>query len=468
MVRINKVRRVLSYLSLLSMTLFVSAGNIVDSKYKKEVCSSIRQRRMSVKPIETSEDYNMVNYDFNSVKGENFNSENYKFNKKTKSGDISLANEMNNIDSNLYYVEGYNPFSNNSKTSVCNILGNDDRNYVYTEHDKYPCTTVGLMIVKYNDVLNVTYGIKENLSFRSTAFLVGPNVVATAGHNVFRKNNGLGFMFPSSVEFYFGCDKYSDVEKGSSYKWYAKAKIINIQKEYYLTQSKDYDWAAIQLDRDIGYEVGWNGKVANYYEANATVESYGYPDDKPYTMWSSVGKMTSHDDYSYYVDLDSTDGQSGSPYFVATSITNHLVCGIHSYDSSNYNGGIIINDFIFAYLNSYCLSSLPSDYLGLRIDSSSSNSWEIIVSNPLNYGVTVQYNSKLCFSDDAKNWTNLRDVKNVYLSKGGTYKATISENWLATSITFSYCAGGKQFISYAYNLNRQKLTMDCHYNYFSI
>lgn len=56
MVRINKVMRVLSYLSLLSMTLFVSAGNIVDSKYKKEVCLSIRQRRMSVKPIETSED----------------------------------------------------------------------------------------------------------------------------------------------------------------------------------------------------------------------------------------------------------------------------------------------------------------------------------------------------------------------------------------------------------------------------
>lgn len=82
MVRINKVRRVLSYFSLLSMTLFVSAGNIVDSKYKKEVCSSIRQRRMSVKPIEISEDYNMANYDFNSVKGENFNSENYKFSKK--------------------------------------------------------------------------------------------------------------------------------------------------------------------------------------------------------------------------------------------------------------------------------------------------------------------------------------------------------------------------------------------------
>lgn len=97
MVRINKVRRVLSYLSLLSMTLFVSAGNIVDSKYKKEVCSSIRQRRMNVKPIETSEDYNMVNYDFNSVKGENFNSENYKFNKKTNSGKqfISYADNLN-------------------------------------------------------------------------------------------------------------------------------------------------------------------------------------------------------------------------------------------------------------------------------------------------------------------------------------------------------------------------------------
>lgn len=99
MVRINKVRRVLSYLSLLSMTLFVSAGNIVDSKYKKEVCSSIRQRRMSVKPIEISEDYNMANYDFNSVKSENFNSENYKFNKKTNSGKqyISYADNLNSL-----------------------------------------------------------------------------------------------------------------------------------------------------------------------------------------------------------------------------------------------------------------------------------------------------------------------------------------------------------------------------------
>lgn len=52
---------------------------------------------MSVKTIETSEDYNMVNYDFNSAKGENFNSENYKFNKKTKSGKqyISYADNLN-------------------------------------------------------------------------------------------------------------------------------------------------------------------------------------------------------------------------------------------------------------------------------------------------------------------------------------------------------------------------------------
>ena len=103
MVRINKVRRVLSYLSLLSMTLFVSAGNIVDSKYKKEVCSSIRQRRMSVKPIETSEDYNMVNYDFNS--------ENYKFNKKTKSGKQYISYADNLIGQKLTTDCHYNYFS---------------------------------------------------------------------------------------------------------------------------------------------------------------------------------------------------------------------------------------------------------------------------------------------------------------------------------------------------------------------
>lgn len=66
---------------------------------------------MSVKPIETSEDYNMVNYDFNSVKGENFNSENYKFNKKTNSGKqyISYADNLNSQKLIMDYH--YNYFS---------------------------------------------------------------------------------------------------------------------------------------------------------------------------------------------------------------------------------------------------------------------------------------------------------------------------------------------------------------------
>lgn len=84
------------------------------------------------------------------------------------------------------------------------------------------------------------------------------------------------------------------------------------------------------MDRNIGYELGWNGRIANFYKEGATIESYGYPGDKPKTMWCSIGTMKNKTEYKYITDLDSYKGQSGSPYFVSTSMANHFVCGIHT------------------------------------------------------------------------------------------------------------------------------------------
>lgn len=47
------------------------------------------------------------------------------------------------IDEKSYYVDGHNPsIDNNQKVFNCTILGNDDRNYVYTEAKEYPCRTI--------------------------------------------------------------------------------------------------------------------------------------------------------------------------------------------------------------------------------------------------------------------------------------------------------------------------------------
>ncbi len=85
-----------------------------------------------------------------------------------------------------------------------------------------------------------------------------------AGHCVYTDvsktndlDNGISDpWFPDKIEFYFGADGSEDVDKGSLYELYVKANVAYIQRKYYESTSFDYDWSVIQLDRNIGYELG--------------------------------------------------------------------------------------------------------------------------------------------------------------------------------------------------------------------
>lgn len=93
------------------------------------------------------------------------------------------------------------------------------------------------------------------------------------------------------------------------------------------------------------------------------------------------------------------------------------------------------------------------DYLSLSIIAKSGNTWSIKVYNPTSLGLTVYYNSKMCFLGDAQNWTGLSDVKSTYISSNSETTVKITENWFATSITVSYIVGNYRIISYADNLD---------------
>ena len=180
-------------------------------------------------------------------------------------------------------------------------------------------------------------------------------------------------------------------------------------------------------------------------------------------MWCSVGKMIGKNDFVYYTDLDSYGGQSGSPYFIVNSFNEYYVCGIHTFGSDSYNGGTIFNDFITAYFNSYFEGTIPDGYLQLEIEGKNGNTWIINVGNWLNFDVTVQYNSKMCNFNDAKNWNGLKDVKTLNISRNQEKTIDISENWFATSIAVSYQRNGKRYITYADKLNTNK-TMNLYYS----
>lgn len=92
-------------------------------------------------------------------------------------------------------------------------------------------------------------------------------------------------------------------------------------------------------------------------------------------------------------------------------------------------------------------------YLSITGLSKNGNKWTVKIKNKTICKLDVEYNSKMCNFDDAKNWTGLSDKKHINISPLGTTSVTISENWFATSITMSHVYQGKRYITYANNLN---------------
>lgn len=92
-------------------------------------------------------------------------------------------------------------------------------------------------------------------------------------------------------------------------------------------------------------------------------------------------------------------------------------------------------------------------YLSIKNKGKTSEGWNIEITNPYNYEITVWYNIKMCNYNDAKNWTGLNDTVFIEISEMDSCTVTISENWFATSIAISYLSNGYRLISYADGLS---------------
>lgn len=85
-------------------------------------------------------------------------------------------------------------------------------------------------------------------------------------------------------------------------------------------------------------------------------------------------------------------------------------------------------------------------------DTRSVSGWYIKIRNTHNQEYTYAYNRKMCFLDDAKNWTGLTDIETFRLKAGETKIVEISANGFATSIAISYTSGSTRYIKYADNI----------------
>ena len=347
------------------------------SKEQKEINTINSFSKMSASSKydnSTYETANMVNYDLSSksISYEYFNMDSYK-NRNYEADGIGVSSIHSKIESNssinygIDRSESYIPKDTSFAISPTTVIGHDDRSRILQTRE-WPYRGIVMMYMTFKNVLRQSDRTYQDRYAIGTGFMEGPNLMVTAAHCGYSdvSNDGdfddgiFNPRFPDTIEVYAGLN--GDIERIDSYVYYAKVSVINIQKEYFENSSTNYDWCAMQLDRDLGVQTGYYGKISNWYEDGAAVYSYGYPGDKGGTMWETHGELTGKSEYKYSYNFDTFGGQSGSPVFMTASDGSIYVCGIHTSGSASNNYATRINSFIYHYLNSF-VESYNYDYL---------------------------------------------------------------------------------------------------------
>lgn len=195
---------------------------------------------------------------------------------------------------------------------------------------------------RYRNTVYITADT-ANGTIRGTGFMIGPSAVVTAAHMVY------------NIEF--GGDNY--IESGSVFPAhadnsnpYGSSNIIGVVVYDAWTDDNEceYDWAIIELDSNIGDNVGWLGLRYQESSYNGTsISINGYPkyvdidndghNEITQIMYRSDGKISS----SYTRLLNSTDtntngGMSGGPVYIYSSNSGYTAIAIATGGGSTLSG----------------------------------------------------------------------------------------------------------------------------------
>ena len=227
-------------------------------------------------------------------------------------------------------------FSEYEPTPSESVFGNDDRSLI-NDPRQSPYRRHGSMRMLKSD---------GNWSFCSGA-LVSPFVFLTAGHCV---HDGDGGAFFSNVQV--------TMARNGDERWYGAANATRLTTLNGWADDGDpnFDFALIELDRNVGNTTGWNGwwwySNDNTYNG-MNVSLAGYPSDlatqwgqttlptdtHQIEMYESTGNMlspTSHQ-LRYNGTLDTFGGMSGSSVIEDKAGVGRVAVGVHAYGDGGNN-----------------------------------------------------------------------------------------------------------------------------------
>jgi len=189
------------------------------------------------------------------------------------------------------------------------------------------------------------YRVIGRIGIGCTGTLVGPRHVLTAGHCVYNINTDKWY---SALDFTPGQSGSAANQK--PYGTIAWSRAISV-KGWTQSHLRDYDYAMIVLNQDIGNSNGWLGYGWQNPMPSYNVNINGYPADKPLgTMWHAYCQFQIIQTFRLYYACDTFGGMSGSAvYLYKTADQSRIIYGIHAYgvDSTGLNGATRITQSVF-------------------------------------------------------------------------------------------------------------------------
>lgn len=97
-------------------------------------------------------------------------------------------------------------------------------------------------------------------------------------------------------------------------------------------------------------------------------------------------------------------------------------------------------------------------FLTFTINGKSDGVWSVTIKNPNSFSVDIEYNSKMCFKGDAKDYGGCEDRVGITIGANSSEEVSISENGLAGYITarINFCSQGIAYsaVTYAKGLSK--------------
>lgn len=198
-----------------------------------------------------------------------------------------------------------------------------------------------------------------------------------------------------------------------------------------------------------GVESGWKIKVTNpqntLIEVVYNMKMCHESDAKNWTNLSHIGSFTLSAGGSRVVEVEG----NGSGTHVAFSYVSGNTRYITYANKLDTRRNRIIPGASNSSFHRYTRNGMEISMVG-KYESK----WLIDIKNNTGSSYAFYYNGKMCYTNDAQNWTGLTDIKKTSsVANGATVRIEISENASATDIAISYISGNKRKIFYAHNLD---------------